>query len=279
MSLIPKGTISINQENDTITVVETTSVYNGTTNPNGFGSPNRGNANDITDFVITKPDGSVVTIRNNEALTNPTQAAVPVLLPANTLSKVFTPTDLGYSVTTLVFPDGVYTFLYRLCYRITGTPVTSANGKIITLSGASFNSLTAGFGDTVYIKVINQDAVEYNGSIASIDSDTQLTLDEALDLDAFPDGTTVSIYACYLTNIRLKNINNLLKCFQPKVAKMSLAVKKCCNQCKSSEIDNLMEIFLGMFGVDAQFKMGLYSQANANIATLNKICSSQSCSC
>jgi hypothetical protein len=276
MALIPKGTATVNQKGDIITYTDITSVYNGSTNPTGYGTPNRGNANHITDFVITKPDGSVVTIRNNEALTNPTQAALPVLVPANALSKTFTPANLGYSTSTLKFPDGIYKMECWMWYRITGVgEVSSASSAY--LSGANFNSITVGFGDTSWVKIIDQQLKESNRYATIVDGEN-ITVSEPWGSD-FTVSESISIYAGYVTTIYIKVINGLLSCIQPKMAKISMTEKSCCKLCGSSDIDKAMEVFFGVFSVDSQFKVGLYEEANNNIIALNKLCASEDCKC
>jgi hypothetical protein len=283
MATIPTGTAVINQAATLITYTNNTGVYNGTTNPGGYGTPNRSNDNDITDFIITKPDGTVVTIRNNKALTEPTQAAVPVVVPSAALTKTFTPVDLGYDTSYLTFPDGIYKLDCWTWYRVVGEAATVgevvSSGKVVTISDGTFEALTTGFADTRWIKIINTEADERDRYIETILSNTEISLSQALDAEKFPDSTEVSIYAGYLTTVYLKVINGLLTCIQPKMAKYSLSAKSCCKQCGSPSIDKAMEIFFGIFSVDAQFKVGLYSEANKNIAALNKMCASEDCKC
>jgi hypothetical protein len=281
MSLIPKGTVAINQAGDVITFTDTTGVYNGSTNPTGYGTPNRGNANHITDFIITKPDASQTTVRNNEALTTPTQAAVPVLVPANALTKTFTPSLAGYDTSYLTFPDGVYKFSYRMWYRVVGTVTTtglvSGSGKVITFADSTFTDNVLGFGDTRWVKVLNAAGEENDRYVSTITSNTEIILSQALD--NVSDGDTVTIYAGYYTDIYLMVTNGLLRCIQPKMAKYSLGEQSCCKQCGSPSINKAMEVFFGIFSVEAQFTVGLYAEANANISALNKICSSEDCKC
>lgn len=281
MALIPVGTLVINQLGDTITFTDTTGAYSAT-NLTGYGSPNRTDSNNISDFVWTKPDGTSITLRTNISLTQPTQGAVVTLLPKNATTKTFNTTQLGYATDVLYFPDGVYKMSYKIWYRIGGTNMgimTGSTGKIITLSTGGF---TTGFADTRWIKIINSESssgTEADRYVATITSDTEVILSEALNTTTFADGQDTSVYAGFITNVYVKVINGLLTCFQPKIAKISIAERTCCNTCGASDIDTLMDIFFGIFTVDAQFKVGLYTEANNNITTLNAICAGETCSC
>jgi hypothetical protein len=159
------------------------------------------------------------------------------------------------------------------------TGATSSNGKTITALDTTFADITTGFGDTRWIKVINPSATEANRYVASIVSDLELSLSEALSTSDFPNGTNVSMYAGYLNTVYLKVTNGLLRCLQPKMAKYSLIEQSCCKQCGARNIDKMLEIFFGIFTVEAQFTVGLYDEANKNIAALNRICAAEDCKC
>ena len=68
-----------------------------------------------------------------------------------------------------------------------------------------------------------------------------------------------------------------LDCFQHKIANISISESKCCKTCKSANVDNLTEMLLGYFGVEAQMEAGKYEMANNNIKALYKVCQAVPC--
>lgn len=283
MGLVTKTSLSLNQANTLITLTDITGVYNATTNPNGYGSPNRGNVNQIVDIVVTRPDNVKFTFRFNDALTDPFQIAKPVLMPANTLSKTIKPTDLGLLNDTDVLPIGVYKVDYYTWYRLADTGIVgnSSRNQINHLTG-TFTSETTGFGTSAkWIKVIEQGHnYESDSRINTVVSDGVVTLDTPLPNQPwFAIDTIVSIYAGYLSTSYVLADAQLLSCFNPKIARLSIQPKSCCSQCRTTDTDILTDILLGISGIESQFKLGLYDNANKAIQTLYKVCKGEECKC
>jgi len=283
MALIPVKTVTINQAGDSITLADITGNYSAN-NTTGYGSPNRArSSNTITDFVITKPDGTQISVRNNIALTNPTASAVPTLVPKDALSRTFSISEVGYGASVGYFPVGVYKFEIYDWYKITGSSDTATiNGisrTLVNLTGATFSSNTIGLGDISIIKLINLSGVEENRYIGEVIGDEDFSVTQAFSEEDFPNTTECSLYAGYLTTVYLLVTTEFLKCFQPKIAKISMKEKSCCPTCKTSDIEVLSNMLFGLFSIDAQFKSGLYDAANKNIAALYKICQAEDCKC
>lgn len=280
MGLVTKLKASVDQPNTLITIEDITGVYNSGTNPNGYGSPNRGNVNDIVDIIITTPKGDKYTFRNNGVLTDPNAAAVPVLMPANTLTKTFTPAQLAF--TNDVLEVGVYKVEYFTWYRISGVGQINDSGrKQVNLIGGNFTSETAGFGTSaVWIKLIDltHGTHEYK-MVEQVVSDSVVLAESPFSLDYFPATANVSIYAGYLATAYFKADALLQACYQPKIAALSIEPKPCCNTCGYNTTDTLMDIMMGLEIVDIQMEKELYSKANEGLQTLYKICTGESCKC
>jgi hypothetical protein len=282
MGLSTKIKAETNQQNNLITVTDITSVYNATTNPDGYGSPNRGNSNDIVEFTITKPDGTTVSFTYNGVLTDPAAPAVPVLMPANALSKVFTALQLG--VTDAIIPLGMYKVEYRTWYRLAGTVYVEdeVRTEINHMTTGSFTSETAGFGTSAkWLKLINSITgnTETRG-VAEVVSDSSVLADQELSPVLFPPGSVASIYAGYLATTYVKLDAQLQNCYQPKIAALSIEETNCCPTCPTNKsIDTLMDIMMGIEIVDVQFENGLYEEANNNLQTLYKVCQGENCKC
>jgi len=283
MGLIKKATATINQANNIIVLADTTGVYNGISNPEGYGSPNRSNSNTITDIIITKPDGTTVTLRNNIALTDPTQLQKLPVLPATQITKTITPTDLGFTNNTPPLPIGIYKLDYYTWYRLDGTGFVGNAGRTeVNHSAGRFTNELTGFGTSAkWIKVIEQGhAYEANSRIASVISDGVVSLDTALpNQPYFAINSVLSIYAGFLATSYLLADAELLACFNPKVARLSTAPKDCCKQCGHTDVDTLIDIMLGIKTAEIQFELGLYEDSNRSLQSLYKTCMGGSCGC
>lgn len=280
MGLVTKLKASVDQPNTLITIEDITGVYNSGTNPNGYGSPNRGNVNNIVDIIITTPKGDKYSFRNNDALTDPSVAAVPVLMPANSLTKTFTPAQLAF--TNNVLEVGVYKVEYYTWYRISGVGyIDGTSRKQINLIGGNFTSETAGFGTSAkWIKLIDTThGVHEYKMVEQVVSGTVVLAESAFSLEYFPNTANVSIYAGYLATAYFKADALLQACYQPKIAALSIEAKPCCNTCGYKNTDVLMDIMMGLEIVDIQMVKELYSSANEGLQTLYKICTGESCKC
>lgn len=281
MGLATKLKASVDQPNTLITIEDITGVYNSGTNPNGYGSPNRGNVNDILDVIITTPEGVKYSFRNNAILTDPSAAAIPVLMPANALTKTFTPAQLGFN--SGVLNVGVYKVEYFTWYRISGVGQINndSSRKQINLIGGSFTSETAGFGTSAkWVKLIDTThGVHEYKMVEQVVSDTVLLAESSFSADYFPPTANVSIYAGYLATAYFKADALLQACYQPKIAALSIEEKSCCKTCAYDSTDALMDIMIGLEVVDIQTGKELYSKANEGLQTLYKVCKGESCKC
>lgn len=281
MGLVTKLKAETDQPNAVVTLTDITSVYNSVTNPNGYGSPNRGNVNNIVDIIVTKPNGEVVSFRYNGILTDPSAAAVPVLMPADALTKTFTAEQLGY--VDGVLEVGVYKVEYYTWYRLSGVGYINDSGrKQVNLVGGAFTSETAGFGTSAkWIKLIDTThGVHEYKAIEEVVSDTVVLADSAFSATYFPANANVSIYAGYLATAYFKADALLQACYQPKIAELAIVEKSCCDTCGSIKgIEKLTDIMMGLEVIDVQMELELYSKANDGLQTLYKVCQGENCKC
>jgi hypothetical protein len=282
MSLIKKATLVVNDENNLLTLTDVTgedNLANSTKYSTGSTNLNRNKNNTISEFIITKEDGSIVTIKTNDLFSSvsPSLAAKSVLVPKNGLSNTFTPQDLGYDTTVTKFPVGVIKIEYWTWYYLQlGQVIT--NLKTITAVDSTFTSLRLGFVDTMQIKLIKQSSsgIEANRQVSVVVDDENLTLEQDLP-STFAVNDSVAIFAGYLTTVYVLTDGLFLDCFQPKIANISISESSCCKTCKSDNVNNLTEMLLGYFGVEAQMEAAKYEMANSNIKTLYKICQAVPC--
>lgn len=275
----------INKNGDTFTVnditgednlITSTKYATGSTNVN---HPKADNI--ITEMLVTMPDSTVLPLLVYNSLISvvtPNIAATTQLpIPASSFTMNLIASQLG--LTNTLFTDGMYRFDTTIWMAIKNSGVGTTLGsdlKTITGTTTFFTVPKTGLGDTKYIKIIkNSDSTKNINSTCTITSDTVLVLDAALT--TFVDGDNVTIYAGYKVTFYIKANANLLKCFMPKVAKRSVAKKKCCKTCGQTEIDQLSEMYLAMFDIEAQIDVGMYDIANRNILALGKICRSIEC--
>lgn len=276
---------TLNKNGDIITVLDVTGSDNlplstkyavGGLNPNKEISDNK-----ITEFIVTKPDGGQVTKRYNVLINSVTPniaATSQVPIPANTLTLYLEPSDLEYGDT--LYPDGMMKFDTTIWMQVVGTSSATIGSDLKTISYASgqFTSSKYGFGDTVFIKVIKLSASsnEINSVISEITSDTSLVLESALS-SPFTNGDTLYILAGYKVTFWVKMVSNLMKCYMPKIAKISVADRECCDKCGMNKIDKLDDIMLRLFDVEAQIDTGMYVEAQKNILALGKLCEQIGC--
>lgn len=288
------ATADINQVGDTISILDTTGsddIANSTKYSTGSTNLNRSKSNTMTDFIFTLPDGTEKTITRNIAITDsdvsgitpPLSATSPLPIPNNALLADIVRTMVDATQTNQIFPVGIYKVVYRVWYLIpcagnSGNFQISSNiGITDSSNSAALSSIRQGFADATLIKIISTaDTTNQQTNIVdTITDDYNIVLNKPLsNLDI---GQNVFIFAGYEKTLHIKVQTDLLACFQPKIAKSTITEKKCCNSCKSSLTDTLIEILFGIFAVDAQFQNGDYDTANTNLQALLKICNAEDC--
>lgn len=286
MSLNKTAVLIVNKENNKLTLTDTTGEDNlavSTKYASGITNPNRTKNNIITEYVITREDGTVILIVENELISTvtPNILAKGNIIPKNSFSKEFTLSGLGYGPETLKFPVGVVKVEYWTWYNLTGI----VDDKCVvlnntTLSGeqSQFDTIKNGFADTKYIKIIKKSdsSVQINNTISSITDSETIVLETPLPTN-LPLGAEVVIFAGYLTEVYVLTDGLFLDCFQPKITNINVMQTSCCKTCKSANVDNLTEMLLGYFGVQAQMESEEFDRANSNIKTLYKICQAEGC--
>lgn len=278
---------NINKSGDTFVVNDITGEDNiasstkyatNSTNPN---HPKTDNS--ITEFIVTLPDGTVLPKIVYNLLINsvtPNIAATSqVPIPYSAFTINFTAADLG--LTNTLFTDGMYRFDTTIWMKVTNgdSVVLASDLKSLSGTGTVFDSAKYGLADAKYIKIIkNSDSTKnVNTTINQVFDATDLVLDDALSATDFTSGDIITIFAGYRITFYIKANINLLNCFLPKVAKRSVAKRKCCKTCGQSEMDILDQIYLGMFDIEAQIDVGMFDIANKNILALGKICKNLGC--
>jgi hypothetical protein len=291
MALIRVQTAELNQKGNLITLTDITgqdNIADSTKYATGSTNLNRSKNNNISEVVITTPDKLVYTLVDNEAISTPVIEIIAkgTVFPKASLTKTISPTDIGLASTAL-FPDGVYKIeIYQHYILDTIEESTGVFLSNLSLSLLGYiNTIKLGYVDTSLGKfILNNDTgtpvllssyTQFNNNILSVVSEIMLC-----DKPLFTN--TIYGYTCfatYKTTLYIKNTTNLLKCFQPKIAKISIEEKSCCSSCKENSQKSLEDIFYGLFIIDAQFADGLYEEANKGILTLNKICNNEGCGC
>lgn len=278
----------INRENDTVTIEDITgedNLVNSTKYSNGINNPNKPTSSSIlTLLVITKPDGTQQTIQLNNSITSVTptiSASTKNLVPANTLEVELDSSDLG--LPNVQFDTGVYIVEVFVFTEVNlggiVPPLTSLSTNRIVGSSTAFDSITDGFGDTDIIYIISQadSSKRQLNYIEEIIDSENIILSESLS-SVFTNGIPVTIFAGYKTTTYVKADKDLLDCYLPKIAKISVEEKKCCSTCGGETISNLTDILMGIFDIEAQLSIGMYEEANKNVISLTKECKNIECS-
>lgn len=267
MPLIPKATLEFNATKDTLVYTDITgedNVLNSTKYSTGNTNINRDSNYSFMELVLTSPDNLTNTIEltNNPKFVKDLKA-INFLYADNKFkvgvykAKVY----VWYLINTEYTGD--------VCLLDTTTQITGS------FNSEDFESVRNGFADTKIIK-IQQGSKSDIRTVATMSNET-LTISQPLV--GFNVVSPVLVYAGYEVNVYALSDDEFLKCFQPKIAKTSLSETSCCSSCKSDDITNLNTMFLGLFGVYAQFESELYTDANSNIKTLLKICRADGCQC
>ena len=283
-------TAELNQKGNIITLKDITgadNILDSTKYATGSTNLNRNIQNSISEVIITTPTNTVYSIVDNLAMTtsNANIIAKGTVFPNESTTKLIAPTDIGLTSNSL-FPDGIYKIEVYQHYLIdniedgTGYRISDLS---LTLGGYT-NTIKLGYVDTLLGKfVANNDGgtpallasyTQFNNNVLSVTGDTMLC-----DKPIFTSVLGYTCFATYKTTLYVKNTTNLLNCFQPKIAKISISEKSCCASCKDTPQKAIEDIFYGLFIIDAQFADGLYDEANKGILTLNKICNNEGCNC
>lgn len=296
MALKIKGQLSINSDNTEYTLEDITGDYDATDNPNGFGgSVNKTKAQVLeTQVRVTKPNGEYVDFTLNTSTSPLTD-----FIPKEALSRILTLADLGISDES-EFPVGVYQVQYIIWVKVDDsmgasytlehdTVLNKVYAKVVGTS-SNFTSVLLGFGDTSVVRVLkNSDTTIYEDfSIKEVVDNTHMTLDQlSTKFGLTTDGASVAVQlrAGYKSTFAYLNKEQFLKCFLPKVAGITVTGSKGCGDPSCAmyqadkEINDLTEMHLGMFAVEAQLEYGMWDEANKNMKTLYKVCNTNKCGC
>jgi len=273
MALEIKASLAFNETNTALIYTDITGEDNlaqSTKYSTGGSNLNRTKSNTFTELVLTSPENLDTTLLLTTGNVVPKDITTNSLLPAS-----FNYTE-GFNV-------GVYKVKCYVWYKIetTGTDskadLTNLSLITATFDTDNFTSIRNGFADTSIIKIVqgSNSAIRTTGVVTG----TTVALTEALPNTFTVGEENVLVYAGYEVTVYALSDDKFLKCFQPKIAKISIQENDCCSRCKTDDVSALQNMFLGIFAVYAQFESGLYTDANANIKTLLKICEADGCKC
>ncbi len=284
-----KGSLEFDALNVIATLTDTTGVYNASTNPKGYGTINKDYTQVLeTNLRIIKPDGVIVDI---------TMTSGADFIPRNTFVKELTLAILDESGE---FQDGIYQVGYVVWMKVDDTTPAATYqlyrdsygvNKILG-TNSHFTSVLLGFGDTSVVRVLlaSDTTIYEDFSITQVVDALGMILDQsetkfgtvAGDGDTIAD---VALRAGYSSTFAALNKNQFLKCFLPKMAGISLIGKKGCGQpdcCSYNEdklIQDLTELHVNLFKVEAQLEFGMWNEANKNMRVLGRICNNLNCGC
>ena len=274
MAIELKATLQFNSNQQILKFTDITgadNIYPSTKYSTGSTNPNRLlSAVNHIDFVLTNPDyldSSVIipTVDLTSYYSNGKEL----------VSGNFNYTD-GFEV-------GIYKVKAYVWFLIDTTDgsdfctLTSSTQLSAVFAGNNFDSVRNGFSDTKIVKVVQGS----NSAIRTITSTngSTATFSQPLPSSFSLNTLNVLVYAGYEITLSVLSDIKFLKCFQPKIAKVSIQENDCCPRCKSDDVSSLNSMFLGLFSVYAQVESELYSDANSNIKTLLKICNADNCKC
>lgn len=246
--------------------------------------------NYITEYQITKPDKSIVSIIDNKSINSAVDTGLlqsgTLVIPTDTLTKTFSLSDLN--IAEALLPVGVYTIKIINWFWVVGeegTFLKTDDNQLSTVTNPT--NLQHNKYDDCLIKLLwgsnvspyqkYEDCLKQDTTASSIEwggSSTVITLNENITIDETP----YLVFLGFETELNILIDKPFLDCYQPKIARISVQPKSCCPSCKSADIDNLYDMWMGYIGVLAQFASAKYNDANSNIIALNKICSSN-CNC
>lgn len=292
-----KNTLEVSEDGKSLIYTDTTGEDNlsGSTkyaDPLGVNNTNYAKVdNYITEYQITKPDGTIISIIDNKDIYSAADVKLESsntdVVPFDTSIKIFSLSDLNINESLL--PVGVYKIKIINWFYINGEEgafLKSSDTELTTSLNPdklqsnkyddSLIKLLWGSPDIPYQKYedcLKQDTtaslIEWNGYSTTIVLNENITI---------PDVFAFLVFLGYETENAVLVDKPFLDCYQPKIARISVQPKSCCPTCKSADIDNLYDMWMGYLGVLAQFASGKYNDANNNIVSLSKICSSN-CNC
>lgn len=272
MALEVKILAVLDADNKGITITDVTGAYNVSSNPTGYGMPNKGTSDfDHLIIRVTTPNGDLIDV-----------------------DKSVYATTVSISATDLEFddelPDGIYEVQYMQFMDVNnGSSLSAENSgvnNVCVLTGVitQFTDLVEGFADTDVIEMDFSGTLEYF-SIASIDSDLKMTMNESSD-EASVGATNVNgITAGYKVTYRVLNTTEFDACFDSKAAELSIAdlsTDQMVFTCNTFEglthkqrtlyLELMKDMMLAGFIANAQYAAGMYVKANETIKKALVIC-------
>lgn len=261
--------VGVDSTGRVITVKDVTGLYNSTTNPTGYNTPNL-NITDIDNilFTISEYDSDTVKKLRFVRVSDPNHPEYLLQPSINDIANgnenvEFTSITLGITEPQnglKAFSDGVYDInMYTLFGQTAGTG--NRGDKIIF--GSGFTS--------IYNDI---DFIEINNNIYTIDKsipvdDSILTLVEELkdDVNEF--------YQAYRANVKGMNSAASDCCGNEEAGKLA---EKDCN-CNKDKFNTLFKLWMYKIAATIDFNCDNYKRANDLLKASQKVCKSFKCKC
>lgn len=173
MAFIPKiEFVELGRTAESITIKDTTGVYDVSTNSGGYGTPNP-NSPEVT----TKAYLLLKYWTENE-YSSPMSLSVGNIASIQGAGLSITPIDLGLSTdSSVVFSDGEHQIKYIPAQSISGTGAFVSGSKIVILSSSSgIATLLNNLGLVWVLVVVSGITYAFEVDSAGINNDTQITL-------------------------------------------------------------------------------------------------------
>lgn len=259
---------SKNVDGKHIYIENDTGIYNVSTNPGGYGTPNYGSA-DLNKVVITPllpHESEYGTDIIYDSGTTPTAANII----AGTSNADITTILTEQAATAEVFPAGVYQFRYADYFTPNvATTVSVTNGsKIVTAAAGLFtDAINSGFG---FIEIVNGGNTD-RLAIDSVDSNTQITLAAEYER-ATASGLTFRIG--FYSIIYVDQFIATQKCLDQKTAD-TFGICQNCEEAYKQKLQGMNNL---MLSAQASFNAGDYTEAQDKIDVIQDFCDND-CGC
>lgn len=256
MATLVNAELLVNSASSILELNELTGVYNATTNPGGFGAPNKAVADNVfTRYDFTLPNLSPYRV-DTDAATLPTTDFVP----RNALTRNFTLAQLG--LTGDQFPGGVIQVDYKPYFNTaSGGTLTFTQGSAIVVRGG-VQDLAA---DWVDSSMVLWGGIEYVMKANTLTT-TQFELTAVY---TGVTGTAVG-YVGYLKTTGVLIVKEFLDCWDPQWSVLDTK-----NNCESAKEKSLFNLYCIYLSVQAKMAELDYAGANTLMLELIELCTSE----
>lgn len=283
MALVTKATLEFDTTNKVLRITDATGAYNASTNPTGYG----GGVNKPTSqayrttFHFVLPDGTTLDVDSNTGDAD--------FYPHTVSEREFSPGDLGLSD----FEDGVYQVQVLTWFTITAATLDAsiiASQPTITATGSTFLSNIDGLADAVVLMIDSEAGAGetlYYLSVFNLVSDTVVQVVESSIFPVDPSSISLdALYAGYKSTNYVLYTKNTEDCHDRHIATLEVDLAEACLYCTTPKdqkerkyVYSLMDVWMGLNTVAAQFAGGQYSLANTNIRKLKLLCANLKTCC